>query len=64
VNPVYLRRAAERVAGSSVRVVTVCGFPLGASHSTLKAPTGIRDLATARAMVEARADRLGTSSGV
>lgn len=37
VNPVYVSRAAERLAGTGVGVVTVCGFPLGASHSSVKA---------------------------
>ncbi len=37
VNPVYVTRAAEYVKGSDVRVVTVCGFPLGASHRAIKA---------------------------
>lgn len=37
VNPVYVARAAERLAETAVRVVTVCGFPLGASHRAIKA---------------------------
>jgi deoxyribose-phosphate aldolase len=31
VNPVFVRRAVSTLLGSSVRVVTVVGFPLGAS---------------------------------
>lgn len=31
VNPIYVKRAAARLQGTAVRVVTVVGFPLGAS---------------------------------
>lgn len=37
VNPRYVAQAAERLAGTSVRVVTVCGFPLGATIPAAKA---------------------------
>jgi deoxyribose-phosphate aldolase len=37
VNPRYVSQAAQQLAGTSVRVVTVCGFPLGASDSRVKA---------------------------
>ncbi len=37
VNPRYVPQAAERLAGSDLRVVTVCGFPLGASSAAAKA---------------------------
>ncbi len=36
VNPVYVKLAAELLAGSSVRVCTVIGFPLGASRPETK----------------------------
>ncbi len=37
VNSRYVPQAAAVLAGTSVRVVTVCGFPLGASSSVSKA---------------------------
>jgi deoxyribose-phosphate aldolase len=37
VNPIYVARCRERLAGMLTRVVTVVGFPLGASHSRIKA---------------------------
>ncbi|MFC5450006.1 deoxyribose-phosphate aldolase [Paenibacillus aestuarii] len=36
VNPLYVRLAAEKLAGSTVKVCTVIGFPLGASAPALK----------------------------
>ncbi|MFC6591016.1 deoxyribose-phosphate aldolase [Deinococcus lacus] len=51
VNPVYVRLAAEELAGSGVKVATVCGFPLGASSSDQKA-------AEARASAEMGADEI------
>ncbi len=37
VNPCYVRMAADLLAGSTVKVCTVAGFPLGASASVVKA---------------------------
>lgn len=37
VNPCYVARCAERLAGSGVAVCTVAGFPLGANLSRVKA---------------------------
>src|SRR5689334_12264448 len=37
INPSYVPLAAELLAGSDVRVCTVCAFPLGASLPELKA---------------------------
>ncbi|GAB4203229.1 MAG: deoxyribose-phosphate aldolase [Roseiflexaceae bacterium] len=37
VNPVYVARCAELLAGSGVAVCTVIGFPLGATASAVKA---------------------------
>ena len=37
VNPAYVSRAAGRLAGSAVRVVTVAAFPLGASVTEVAA---------------------------
>jgi deoxyribose-phosphate aldolase len=37
VNPIYLPLVVERIAGRGVRVVTVCGFPLGANATEIKA---------------------------
>lgn len=37
VNPVWVDRCAERLAGSGVAVCTVIGFPLGANTSRVKA---------------------------
>ncbi|NLJ75814.1 MAG: deoxyribose-phosphate aldolase [Peptococcaceae bacterium] len=37
VNPCYVSRAANELAGSLVKVCTVVGFPLGASTSSIKA---------------------------
>ncbi len=36
VNPIYVARAAARLAGTPVRVATVVGFPLGASLTAAK----------------------------
>jgi len=37
INPCYVRRAVEALAGSPVAVATVVGFPLGATTSQVKA---------------------------
>lgn len=37
VNPRYVAQAARRLDGTGVRVVTVCGFPLGAGATRIKA---------------------------
>jgi deoxyribose-phosphate aldolase len=42
VNPVYVKRCANRLRGSSVVVCTVIGFPLGATPSEGKALEGRR----------------------
>ena len=42
VNPRYVAQAAAQLAGTGVRVVTVCGFPLGASDSQIKAAEAAR----------------------
>ena len=36
VNPCYVPRAADRLAGSGVRIATVVGFPLGATLAATK----------------------------
>lgn len=36
INPVYVEAAARYLRGSAVRVCTVVGFPLGASHTEVK----------------------------
>jgi deoxyribose-phosphate aldolase len=36
VNPVWVSRCAQRLAGSGVKLASVVGFPLGASHSSSK----------------------------
>ena len=54
VNGVWVRRAADALRGSQVRVCTVVGFPLGASVSEVKAyeaTRAIRDGATEIDMV-------------
>ncbi|NHW37102.1 deoxyribose-phosphate aldolase [Paenibacillus aceris] len=54
VNPIYVRLAAEKLAGSLVKVCTVIGFPLGASAPTMKvieAATALIDGATEVDMV-------------
>jgi len=46
VNPVWVRRCVQRLAGSGVRVASVAGFPLGASRTAVKAQearTAIQD---------------------
>lgn len=56
VNPVWVRRCAERLAGSGVGVATVVGFPLGAAASEIKraeATLAVRDGATEIDMVAA-----------
>ncbi len=42
VNPRYVSQAVQRLAASGIRVVTVCGFPLGASSSRIKAAEAAR----------------------
>jgi deoxyribose-phosphate aldolase len=37
VNPIHVKRCAKNLAGSSVLVCTVVGFPLGATHREIKA---------------------------
>lgn len=37
VNPAYVKLAAERLKGTGIKVVTVVGFPLGASKADVKA---------------------------
>ena len=37
INPTWVKRSAERVRGSDVKVCTVIGFPLGASTPEIKA---------------------------
>ncbi|PTM59494.1 deoxyribose-phosphate aldolase [Desmospora activa DSM 45169] len=37
VNPTWVARAAQRLEGTDVKVCTVVGFPLGASHTEIKA---------------------------
>ena len=37
INPTWVKRAAERLRGSDVKVATVIGFPLGATTSEIKA---------------------------
>ncbi len=51
VNPVYVKEAKERLAGSERAVVTVVGFPLGANLSKTKAEE-------ARAVIEHGADEV------
>ena len=46
VNPAYVKLAKENLAGSDVKIVTVVGFPLGASSSKVtafEAKTAIED---------------------
>lgn len=55
VNPFWVRFAAEALAGSSVRVCTVIGFPLGASTTKTKqaeAETALADGAQELDMVQ------------
>jgi deoxyribose-phosphate aldolase len=51
INPVYVPMAASELAGSGVKVATVCGFPLGAVSSDQKA-------LEARLSAEAGADEI------
>jgi deoxyribose-phosphate aldolase len=44
VNPAWVRRAAQRLAGSGVEVASVVGFPLGASTPEIKAAEARRAL--------------------
>ena len=44
INPTWVKRAAERLRGSSVRVCTVIGFPLGANTHQIKAMEARRAL--------------------
>jgi deoxyribose-phosphate aldolase len=36
VNPIWVARCQERLAGTAVRIASVIGFPLGASHTVIK----------------------------
>ncbi|PTA69685.1 deoxyribose-phosphate aldolase [Deinococcus arcticus] len=51
INPVYIPLARAELAGSAVKIATVCGFPLGAVSPEQKA-------AEARASVQAGADEV------
>src|SRR5208337_3459154 len=51
INPVYVKEAKERLAGSGHAVVTVVGFPLGANLSKTKAEE-------TRAVIEQGADEV------
>jgi deoxyribose-phosphate aldolase len=42
VNPVWVVTAAEEITGSAVRLVTVAGFPLGASRTETKIVEAVR----------------------
>jgi deoxyribose-phosphate aldolase len=44
INPTWVKRAAERLRGSSVKVCTVIGFPLGATSPEIKAMEARRAL--------------------
>jgi len=44
VNPVWVKRASQRVRGSEVRVASVVGFPLGANAPEIKAMEARRAL--------------------
>jgi deoxyribose-phosphate aldolase len=44
INPTWVKRAAERLRGTSVAVCTVIGFPLGATTSEIKAMEARRAL--------------------
>jgi deoxyribose-phosphate aldolase len=44
INPTWVKRAAERLRGSDVKVCTVIGFPLGATTSSIKAMEARRAL--------------------
>lgn len=52
VNPIYVKLAAEELKGSQVRVVTVVGFPLGATFTEVK----VRETALAVAAGAAEID--------
>lgn len=52
------------IGGAKVEDITLMAETLKGSGLIIKASGGIRDKATARAMVEAGAGRIGTSSGV
>ncbi len=45
VNPYNVKFAAEYLKDSGVKIVTVCGFPLGASSSVVKALEAVRAIA-------------------
>jgi deoxyribose-phosphate aldolase len=44
INPVWVRRAAQRIRGTGVKVASVVGFPLGASAPEIKAMEARRAL--------------------
>lgn len=48
VNPYWVKRSAELLAGSDVKVCTVIGFPLGASTIESKQPKPAMRLQTER----------------
>lgn len=49
--------------GATVRAVEILAAVAHPAHLGVKAAGGIRDLTTAEAMLQAGADRLGTSAG-
>lgn len=42
INPVWVATALKELDGSKVRIVTVCGFPLGASRTEIKIAEAVR----------------------
>jgi deoxyribose-phosphate aldolase len=42
VNPIWVKLASRELAGSGVKVVSVAGFPLGASRSDIKMDEAVR----------------------
>lgn len=59
----YVKTSTGKAGGATVKTVRLLRENLPA-HIKIKASGGIRDAATARALVTAGADRLGTSAGV
>ena len=52
VNPIYVRRAAARLAGSPVRVVCAVGFPLGACTTLSKVVQAVEAVSAGAAEVD------------
>lgn len=63
-NPFYVSLAHRMLNATNAKVCSTVGFPIGVTLPGVKAAGGIRTLKDGLALLEAGADRIGTSSTV